>query len=161
MLDGINAKLIDVCWEFLETHSLNLDKYQLATIIMDLYTQTISQLEFPFKVIAKENKTLIQEYLQKNRAKIETLERIEKENIALDKEIELQKNTAKLLRKKQTEAEQEIDDIKDSANLWPKPEMPSKKSGTGGLGSEPPIKKKRYNWNTDSLAISWFTLPSF
>ena len=54
---------------------------------MDLYTQTISSLDEPFKVIAKESKALVQEYLEKNRAKMDTLERIKKENETLDKEI--------------------------------------------------------------------------
>lgn len=87
MLDDINAKLINVCWEYLETHKLSLDKFQLATVVMDLYTQTISSLDEPFKVIAKETKALVQEYLEKNRAKMDTLERIKKENESLDKEI--------------------------------------------------------------------------
>lgn len=76
MLDDINAKLIEVCEEYLETHKVGLDKFQLATVVMDLYTQTISSLDEPFKVIAKESKTLIKEYLESNKAKRETLERI-------------------------------------------------------------------------------------
>ena len=88
MLDDINAQLINVCWKYLETHTnLWIDKYQLSTIVMDLYTQTISSLDEPFKVIAKESKALVQEYLEKNRAKMDTLERIKKENETLDKEI--------------------------------------------------------------------------
>ena len=62
MLDDINAKLIEVCEEYLEDKSLWLDKFQLATIVMDLYTKTISELDTPFKVIAKESKALVKEY---------------------------------------------------------------------------------------------------
>ena len=35
--------------------------------VMDLYTQTVSELDAPFKVIAKESKSLVQEYLEKNK----------------------------------------------------------------------------------------------
>ena len=87
MLDDVNAMLINKCDEYIQTHNIGLDKFQLATVVMDLYTATISSLKEPFKVIAKENKALIQEYLEKNRNKLETLERIKKENEALDKEI--------------------------------------------------------------------------
>lgn len=88
MLDNINAQLINVCWQYLENTNIWLDKYQLATIVMDLYTQTISSIDEPFKVIAKESKDLVQSYLEKNRSKREALERIKKENEELDKEIE-------------------------------------------------------------------------
>lgn len=88
MLDDVNAQLINVCWDYLETHTnLPIDKYQLATIVMDLYTQTISTLDTPFKVIAKESKDLVKDYLEKNKKKAEALERIKKENDELDKEI--------------------------------------------------------------------------
>ena len=87
MLDDVNAMLINKCDEYLQSHNIGLDKYQLSTIVMDLYTATISSLDEPFKIIAKENKALIQEYLEKNRNKLETLERIKKENESLDKEI--------------------------------------------------------------------------
>lgn len=88
MLDDVNAQLINVCWEYLETHTnLWIDKYQLSTIVMDLYTQTISSLDTPFKVIAKESKDLVKDYLEKNKKKSDALERIKKENEELDKEI--------------------------------------------------------------------------
>ena len=87
MLDNVNAQLINVCWQYLETHDLPLDKYQLSTIVMDLYTQTISSIDEPFKVIAKESKDLVKDYLEKNKKKSEALERIKKENEELDKEI--------------------------------------------------------------------------
>ena len=65
---------------------------------MDLYTQTVSELDAPFKVIAKESKSLVQEYLEKNKSKRETLERIKKENEELDKEIQEKKRERKNVR---------------------------------------------------------------
>lgn len=143
MLDDINAKLIEVCEEYLETHKVGLDKFQLATVVMDLYTQTISSLDEPFKVIAKESKTLIKEYLESNKAKRETLERIKNENDSLDKEIEAYKKT--MAEKK--------------ANLVAKPEMPAKISEPEYLGTQAPTPKPkpRVRW-TDALAVD-FSLP--
>ena len=145
MLDDINAKLIEVCDEYLSTHKLSIDKFQLATIVMDLYTQTISSLDEPFKVIAKESKTLVKEYLEANKSKRETLERIKQENDALDKEV--------ALREKEQQ-EKKVD-------LVTKPEMPSENLEVGAYGQQPPTpkpKKPRARW-TDALAIDDFRLP--
>lgn len=87
MLDDINDKLISVCEEYLKENKLGLDKFQLATIVMRLYSQAVSECEAPFKVIAKETKALVAEYLEKNAKKKETLEKIKKENEMLDKRI--------------------------------------------------------------------------
>lgn len=143
MLDDINVKLIEVCDEYLSEHKLWLDKYQLSMIVMDLYTQTISSLDEPFKVIAKESKTLIKEYLESNKAKRETLERIKNENDSLDKEIETYKKTM---------AEKKV-------NLVAKPEMPAKISEPEYLGTQAPTPKPkpRVRW-TDALAVD-FSLP--
>ena len=143
MLDDINAKLIEVCEEYLETHKVGLDKFQLATVVMDLYTQTISSLDEPFKVIAKESKTLIKEYLESNKAKRETLERIKNENDSLDKEI--------IIRQKEQKEKK--------ANLVAKPEMPAKISEPEYLGTQAPTPKPkpRVRW-TDALAVD-FSLP--
>lgn len=148
MLDDINAKLIEVCEEYLDNHNIELDKFQLATIVMDLYTQTISSLDEPFKVIAKESKNLVKEYLEANKSKREALERIINENDALDKEI--------LVRKREQQEKRE-----NLANIVPEPEMPAKKSEVGPMGPNPaPVKvKRRGTRNTDALAISDFKLP--
>jgi len=145
MLDDLNAKLIEVCEEYLSTHSLSVDKFQLATIVMDLYTKTISSLDEPFKVIAKESKTLVKEYLETNKAKRETLERIIKENESLDKEI--------VIREKEQREKK--------ANLVAKPEMPAKNPEPEYLGSQAPLpkKKKRVARTTDEMAIDNFVLP--
>ena len=145
MLDDINVKLIDVCEEYLATHNIWLDKYQLAMVVMDLYTQTISSLDEPFKVIAKESKTLVKEYLEANKSKRETLERIKQENEALDKEV--------ALKKKEQQEKKVI--------FRPEPEMPSENLEAGGQGSVPGVlkpKKTRARW-TDALAIDNFRLP--
>lgn len=145
MLDDINVKLIDICGEYLDTHNIGLDKYQLALVVMDLYTQTISSLDEPFKVIAKESKTLVKEYLEENKSKREALERIKKENEALDKEVALRK------REQQEK----------KANLRPEPEMPSENLEAGPMGGNAPSpkpKKPKARW-TDTLAIDHFVLP--
>lgn len=144
LLDSINNHLIEVCWDYLETHNIGLDKYQLATIIMDLYTKTISDLDEPFRVTIKESKHLVQDYLEKNKAKRETLERIKKENESLDKEV--------ALRKKEQQEKKVI--------LRPEPEMSSENLETGGQGSVPGVvkpKKPRVKW-TDALAIDNFKI---
>lgn len=151
MLDVVNNELINVCWEYLEEHKLSLDKFQLATIVMDLYTQTISRLDAPFKVIAKENKALVQEYLEKNKSKRETLERIKKENNELDEEIAQQKKANELLMKQQKA-------VKNVQNMA-EPVMPSENWETGATGFQAPQSKKpKARW-TDALAITDFVLP--
>ena len=87
MFDDINDKLIQVCDSYIQENSIGWDKFQLATVVMKLFTQAASECEAPFKVVVKENKKQIQEYLEKNKDKRETLERIKKENSELDKRI--------------------------------------------------------------------------
>lgn len=145
MLDDLNAHLIEVCEGYLKEHNLNLDKFQLATIVAQLWSQTVSELDAPFRVTIKESKHLIQDYLEKNKAKKETLERIKKENETLDKEV--------VLRKKEQQEKK--------VNLRPEPEMPSENLEVGPMGSIPPSprpKKPRARW-TDALAVDNFRLP--
>lgn len=145
MLDDINAKLIEVCGGYLQDHKIGLDKFQLATVVMDLYTQTISELPEPFKVIAKESKNLVKEYLEANKSKREALERIKAENEALDKEI---------LTKQQERKEKKVKIVEKS-------EMPSEITEVGPMGSKPPTQtpKRKATRNTDALAIDNFRLP--
>lgn len=153
MIDDVNARLIEVCDEYLQTHNLPLDKFQLATICMDLHSQAISSLDAPFKVIAKESKALVQEYLEKNKSKRETLERIKNENEALEKElIERKKEQQRLASERRASPSTEVDFVE-------KPEMPSENAKTGTLGAYAPTKKAqpKRRW-TDALAID-FTLP--
>lgn len=151
MLDDINVKLIEVCEEYLDTHKIGLDKYQLAMVVMDLYTQTISSIDEPFKVIAKENKQLVQEYLEKNAKKRETLERIKKENETLDEKLAAQE---KLKKEKRVALIEKVE-------IDMKPEMQSGNLEAGPMGANAPSpkpKKKRVR-GTDALAITDFRLP--
>lgn len=144
MLDVINNELINVCWEYLEGHSLNLDKYQLATICAELMTLAMERCEEPFWISVKTSKALVKEYLEANKAKRETLERIKKENESLDKEV--------ALRKKEQQEKKVI--------LRPEPEMPSENLEAGAYGPQPPSpkpKKTRLRW-TDALAIDDFKI---
>ena len=146
MLDVINNELIKVSWEYLEGKKLWLDKYQLATICAELMTLAMERCEEPFWISVKTSKTLVKDYLEKNKAKRETLERIKQENEALDKEV--------ALRKKEQQ-EKKVD-------LVAKPEMPSENLEAGGQGSVPGVlkpKKPRARW-TDALAIE-FNLPKW
>ena len=145
MLDVINNELIKVSWEYLERKKLWLDKYQLATICAELMTLAMERCEEPFWISVKTSKALVKEYLEANKAKRETLERIKKENESLDKEV--------ALRKKEQQEKKVI--------LRPEPEMPSENLETGGLGTEPSPskpKKTRLRW-TDALAVDNFRLP--
>lgn len=86
MLDDINAKLIEVCEEYLKENNIGLDKYQLSMIVMDLYTKTITQLSQPFYVQARESKNLMKEYVKANKEYIEKAKKVKKENEQLEKE---------------------------------------------------------------------------
>lgn len=153
MLDDVNAKLIEICEEYLQSHKLWMDKFQLATVVMDLYTQTISQLETPFKVIAKESKALVQEYLEKNKSKREALERIKSENDSLDKELAEQK-------RENARKNKEISMETPGNDFIAKPEMPRKNLEAGPMGANPlPAKPKPKRRGTDALAIDDFKLP--
>ena len=88
MLDDINAKLIEVCDEYLKENKIGLDKYQLSMIVMDLYTKTITSLPQPFYVQARESKNLMKEYVKANKEYIEKAKKVKKENKELEKEAE-------------------------------------------------------------------------
>jgi uncharacterized membrane protein (DUF106 family) len=88
MLDDINAKLIEVCDEYLKENKIGLDKYQLSMIVMDLYTKTITSLSQPFYVQARESKNLMKEYVKANKEYIEKAKKVKKENKELEKEAE-------------------------------------------------------------------------
>ena len=151
LLDCVNAHLIEVSEKYLETHKLNMDKFQLSLLVMDLFTQAISELDEPFRVTIRESKQLVQDYLEKNAKKREALERIKKENETLDEKLAAQEKLKKEKRVALIE-KVEIDE---------KPEMPSGNLEAGAYGSQPPTpkpKKKRVRW-TDALAITDFRLP--
>lgn len=99
MFDLINDKLIQVCEEYLKTNNLWIDKFALATIVMQLYTQAASECEEPYKVIVKETKGLLQDYLNKNKQKRDALNRVKKEIEDLEKEEKLAIEESELLKK--------------------------------------------------------------
>lgn len=157
MLDEINAKLIEVCRSKTKQYNLQLDEYQLSKIVMDVYTQTISSIDEPFKVIAKESKTLVQEYLDKNKSKREALERIKKENEQLESEIEIAKreqvkSNLKLSAKNQS--------VYSNENLAKTDVSQNQGVQMESMGATPPPKKRAVRW-TDALAINDFVLPSY
>lgn len=150
MLDDCNAHLIEVCDKYLQEHKLPLDRFQLATIVAQLRSQTISELDAPFRVTIREAKHLIQDYLDKNKSKREALERIKNENDALDKEIIARREEQK---KKLSEK---------NVVLVEKPEMPTEISEVGPMGPNPtPKPKKKVVRGTDALAIDNFVLPKY
>ena len=103
MFDVINDKLIQVCDDYLKTNNLWIDKFALATIVMQLYTQAASECEEPYKVIVKETKGLLQDYLNKNKQKRDALNRVKKEIEEAEKEEQLALQELEL-RKKNVEA---------------------------------------------------------
>ena len=103
MFDVINDKLIQVCDDYLKTNNLWIDKFALATIVMQLYTQAASECEEPYKVIVKETKGLLQDYLNKNKQKRDALNRVKKEIEEAEKEEQLALQELEL-RKKDVEA---------------------------------------------------------
>jgi predicted ribosome quality control (RQC) complex YloA/Tae2 family protein len=70
---------------------------------MQLYTQAASECEEPYKVIVKETKGLLQDYLNKNKQKRDALNRVKKEIEELEKEEKLAIEESEL-RKKNIEA---------------------------------------------------------
>ena len=124
MFDDINDRLIQVCDKYIQENNIGWDKFQLATVVMKLFTQAASECEAPFKVVVKENKKQIQEYLEKNKDKRETLERIKKENKELDKKIA--KEVAQRREIKEEPIVEEVQPIQPQ--VQPKPAQPKKPS---------------------------------
>lgn len=145
MIDDINDKLIEVCDEYLKENKLPLDKFQLALIIMQLHSKTIASLEAPYKVIAKESKALVQEYLEKNSKKREALERIINENKELDEQLAIQEQEKKAKKKEITRPV--IDEEEYEPQPQPQPKPKKQKKGTYRKGLE------------DMLIDNSFTLP--
>lgn len=94
MLDDINAKLIEVCDDYLkENTNIKLDKYQLSMIVMDLYTKTITQLPQPFYVQAKEDKNKVKDYVKANKEYSKKLKEVKAKNNELKKELKEKEKT--------------------------------------------------------------------
>lgn len=138
MLDSINAKLIEVCDNYLKDKNLWLDKYQLSTICAQLVTQAIDECEEPFWVSVKQSKALVKEYLETNKNKREALERIKKENEEFDRQYEQAK------KENRQKANRTID---TTQLVEPQPQQTIQ-----------PKPKKRVT-TTDDLAVDNFILP--
>lgn len=70
----------------------SMGKYELVNLILDLYTRAITECEGEaFKVEYFEASDQVGKYIDKNKKKIETLNRIKEENKELDKQIKEEK----------------------------------------------------------------------
>lgn len=166
MFDLINDKLIQVCEEYLKTNNLWIDKFALATIVMQLYTQAASECEEPYKVIVKETKGLLQDYLNKNKQKRDALNRVKKEIEELEKEEQLAIEESKL-RKQNIEiiknAEVTVNSVpvdEEEEIVFPKKRGRKKKEETPKPEVIPPIempktKKKRGVKNVYETAVDF------
>lgn len=134
MLDVINAELIEVCWEYLSDKKLWLDKYQLATICAQLMTLAMEKCQDPFRITVKTTRALLQDYLEKNKKKRETLERVKKENKELDKRIE------QAQAYKPEPAPIEEPQVQSTPVATPKQATP---------------KKNKYNWDAYSISTKF------
>lgn len=143
MFDDVNDKLIQVCDRYIQENKCPRDKFQLATVCMKLFTQAASECETPFKVVVKENRKQIQEYLEKNKDKRETLERIKKENKELDKKI------AKELAQKKEVALKEAP-IEEVVEETPPPEAKPK-----AAPKKKTTKEKWFSWDAYSVATKF------
>ena len=151
MFDLINDKLIQVCEEYLKTNNLWIDKFALATIVMQLYTQAASECEEPYKVIVKETKGLLQDYLNKNKQKRDALNRVKKEIEELEKEEKLAIEESKL--KKQnieiiknaevTVNSVQVEEPEEEEIVFPKKRGRKKKEETPKPEVIPPAGKKK------------------
>lgn len=163
LFDYINEKLIQVCEEYLETNNLWIDKFRLATIVMQLYTQAASECEAPYKVIVKETKWLLQDYLAKNKQKREALNRVKKEIEELEKEeqeaikeSELRKENIKTIKESSvTTAVVDVEEEPEEEIVFPKKRTRKKKSEVVEVVEEPKPKKKRGVKNVYETAVDF------
>ena len=167
MFDVINDKLIQVCEEYLKENNLWIDKFKLATIVMQLYTKAASECEEPYKVIVKETKWLLQDYLNKNKQKRDALNRVkqeieqaEKEEQLALKELEERKknvNTIKNMEVAVSEAEPEPEPGQEEEIVFPKKRTRKKKVEVVQPDEviEPKPKKKRWVKNVYETAVDF------
>lgn len=166
MFDLINDKLIQVCEEYLKTNNLWIDKFALATIVMQLYTQAASECEEPYKVIVKETKGLLQDYLNKNKQKRDALNRVKKEIEEAEKEEQLALQELELRKKdietiKNTEVTVAVAEAPEEEEIvFPKKRGRKKKEETPKPEVIPPIempktKKKRGVKNVYETAVDF------
>ena len=134
---------------------------------MQLYTQAASECEEPYKVIVKETKGLLQDYLNKNKQKRDALNRVKKEIEELEKEEKLAIEESKL-RKQNIEiiknAEVTVNSVQveepEEEIVFPKKRGRKKKEETPKPEVIPPIempktKKKRGVKNVYETAVDF------
>ena len=99
MIDDINAKLINVCEDYLKENNIGLDKYQLSMLVMKLYVETISSIPQPFYVQAKESKNLVKDYVKANKEYMEKVKKVKRENNDLQNKLKELEKEGKNLNK--------------------------------------------------------------
>lgn len=169
MFDVINDKLIQVCDDYLKTNNLWIDKFALATIVMQLYTQAASECEEPYKVIVKETKGLLQDYLNKNKQKRDALNRVKKEieeaekeeQLALQeletrkKDIETIKNTEVTVAVAEEPEQEEEEEIVFPKRRWRKKKETPKPEIIEPIEQPKPKKWKRWIKNVYEAAVDF------
>ena len=167
MFDVINDKLIQVCDDYLKTNNLWIDKFALATIVMQLYTQAASECEEPYKVIVKETKGLLQDYLNKNKQKRDALNRVKKEIEEAEKEeqlalqeLETRKKDIETIKNTEVtvavaEAEEEEEEIVFPKKRWRKKKETPKPEIIEPIEQPKPKKWRRWIKNVYEAAVDF------
>ncbi len=167
MFDVINDKLIQVCDDYLKTNNLWIDKFALATIVMQLYTQAASECEEPYKVIVKETKGLLQDYLNKNKQKRDALNRVKKEIEEAEKEeqlalqeLETRKKDIETIKNTEVtvavaEAEEEKEEIVFPKKRWRKKKETPKPEIIEPIEQPKPKKWRRWIKNVYEAAVDF------
>lgn len=90
--DNIKKALLKIIKERQETWNKikeNIGRYELVDLIIKFYTQALAEAEWwAYKVEYYEATDQVGKYIQKNKKKIETLERLKEEKQDIDKEIQ-------------------------------------------------------------------------
>ena len=105
--DNIKKGLLKVVKERMDEGNSVKDmwRYEFANLVLDLYTKAITECDWDaFKVEYFEAKDQLSKYIDKNKKKIETLERVKWENSELDKQIQIELNNRE--KKKQESIEE-------------------------------------------------------
>lgn len=93
LIDDVNFKVISTCEEYLKENNLWLNKFQLATIVMKIFCESISSLSNPFYVKAKEDKNKVKDYVKANKEYSKKLKEVKAKNDELKKELKEQEKT--------------------------------------------------------------------
>ena len=147
LMDDVNFKVINTCEEYLKENNLWIDKFQLATIVMKIFCESIASLPQPFYVQARESKNLMKEYVKANKEYIEKAKKVKKENEELLKaseELEKKNQQLRAMPQESVDIPQPTTTITlEEKTVEVKPPIqpaPQKK------------KKPEYNHNVDTLA---------